>query len=78
MRGASGIGMGNTIKYLRRTARGAVGSGLGRRRKSGITDLPLHHKRPAFALFYSTTEVRGLGAQCVCVGPELSCCVHYT
>jgi hypothetical protein len=29
MRGASGIGMGSTIKHLRRTTSGAAGSGLG-------------------------------------------------
>jgi hypothetical protein len=29
MRGASGIGMGTTIKYLRRTTSGAAGNGLG-------------------------------------------------
>jgi hypothetical protein len=29
MRGAAGIGLGTTIKYLRRTASGAAGNGLG-------------------------------------------------
>jgi hypothetical protein len=29
MRGASGIGMGTTIKHLRRTTSGAAGNGLG-------------------------------------------------
>jgi hypothetical protein len=29
MRGAAGIGLGTTIKFLRRTASGAAGNGLG-------------------------------------------------
>jgi hypothetical protein len=29
MRGASGVGMGTTIKHLRRTTSGAAGNGLG-------------------------------------------------
>jgi hypothetical protein len=29
MRGAAGIGLGTTIKYLQRTASGAAGNGLG-------------------------------------------------
>jgi hypothetical protein len=33
MRGASGIGMGTTIKHLRRTTSGAAGNGLGARMK---------------------------------------------
>jgi hypothetical protein len=52
---------------------------------TGITDVPLHHERPAFAFSVrasfannqnSTSEVRGLGAKCLCVGPELSRCAH--
>jgi hypothetical protein len=34
MRGASGIGMGTTIKHLRRTTSGAAGNGLGETMKS--------------------------------------------
>jgi hypothetical protein len=33
MRGASGIGMGTTIKHLRHTTSGAAGNGLGARMK---------------------------------------------
>jgi hypothetical protein len=33
MRGASGIGMGTTIKHLRRTTSGVAGNGLGARMK---------------------------------------------
>jgi hypothetical protein len=52
----------------------------------GNPDVPIHLKRPAFAFFLhasvakkqnSTVEVKGLGGQCVCVGPELACCVHF-
>jgi hypothetical protein len=52
---------------------------------SVISDVPIHHKRPAFAFFVRasvaneqnyTAEVRGLGGLCLCVGPELARCVH--
>jgi hypothetical protein len=33
MRGASGIGMGTTVKHLRRTTSDAAGNGLGARMK---------------------------------------------
>jgi hypothetical protein len=52
---------------------------------SEITHVPLHHKRPSFALLVRasfankqnrTAEGWGLGAQCLCVEPELSPCIH--
>jgi len=50
-----------------------------------ITDVPIHHKGPHLTFFVlayiankqnSTAETWGLGAQFVCVRPELARCVH--
>jgi hypothetical protein len=89
MRGASGIGMGTTIKHLRRTTSGAAGNGLGatvkylRRTTSAaanngmsITITPL-----CSAASFEVNSEPYTGARPsvrLCVGPELARCVHKT
>jgi hypothetical protein len=53
MRGAAGIGLGTTIKHLRRTTSGTAGNGLGATMKYEVPanerrreQLPEHHDRP--------------------------------
>jgi hypothetical protein len=66
LRGNAGIGLGKTIKYLRRTKRQRSGHhdqvpATHNERRRGhwlepiprINDGPIHHKRPAFALYNS-------------------------
>jgi hypothetical protein len=66
LRGAAGIGQGTKIKYLRRTTRQRPGphdhvpAAQNERRRGkrpgsipGITDVPLHHKRPRIRLVLS-------------------------
>ena len=87
MRGASGIGMGTTIKLLRRTTSGAAGNGLGaaikylRRTTSaaannflGTTIIP-----SCSAASFEVNSEPHTGARPsvrLCVGPELARCVH--
>jgi hypothetical protein len=98
LRGAAGIDLGATIQYLRRTTRqrpghhGQVPATHKERRRGqrpkpvpGISDVPLHHKRPVFALFCAYLLCQQRKRHCrgpvfmspvfVCVGPELSRCV---
>jgi hypothetical protein len=87
MRGASGIGMGTTIKHLRRTTSGAAGNGLGATMKylrrttsaaanNGLstTIIPL-----CTAASFEVNSKPHTGERFsvrLCVGPELSRCVH--
>jgi hypothetical protein len=87
MRGASGIGMGTTIKHLRRTTSGATGNGLGARmkylrRKTSVaasngmitTIIPFCSAAP-----FEVNSEPHTGARPsvrLCVGPELSRCVY--
>ena len=87
MRGASIIGMGNTIKHLRRTTSGAAGNGLGvtmkylRRTTSAAANNGLSTTIiPLFsAASFEVNSEPHTGARPsvrVCVGPELARCVH--
>jgi hypothetical protein len=87
MLGASGIGMGTTIKHLRRTTSDAAGNGLGatmkylRRKTSAAanngmitTIIP-----PCSAAFFEVNSEPHTGARPsvrFCVGPELARCIH--
>jgi hypothetical protein len=87
MRGASGIGMGTTIKHLRRTTSGAAGNGLGATMKylqrttsaaanngMSITIIPL-----CSAASFEVNSKPHTGARPsvrLCVGPELARCAH--
>jgi hypothetical protein len=87
MRGASGIGMGTTIKHLRRTTSGAAKNGLGatmkylRRTtsaaaKNGMSTTIIP---PRYAASFEVNSEPHTGARPsvrLCVGPELSRCVH--
>jgi hypothetical protein len=87
MRGASGIGMGTFIKHLRCTTSGAAGNGLGtfvkhlRCTTSGAANngMSTTVTSPCSAAPFEVklephTEAR-LSVR-LCVGPELSRCVH--
>jgi hypothetical protein len=83
MRGASGIGMGTTIKHLRRTTSGAAENGLGatmkymrRTTSAATTIIPLC----SVASFEVNSEPNTGARPSVrlCVGPELARCVHNT
>jgi hypothetical protein len=68
MRGASGIGMGTTIKHLRRTTSAAANNGL------STTIIP-----PCTAASFEVNSEPHTGARPsvrLCVGPEFSRCVH--
>jgi len=74
-----GYGIKHSAKYLRRTTSGAAGNGLFKPMPL-ITHVPLHHKRPASALFaaclvrqQADIYFRGLGFryQVFCVKLEL-------
>jgi hypothetical protein len=87
MRGASGIGMGTTIKHLRRTTSGAAVNGLGATMKylrdttsaavnngMSTTIIPL-----CSAASFEVNSESHTGARPsvrLCVGPELARCVH--
>jgi hypothetical protein len=45
LRGAAGIGLGTTIKYLRRTTSSAAGSSLGNMMKQYLRRTATHNKR---------------------------------
>jgi hypothetical protein len=88
MRGASGIGMGTTIKHLRCTTSGAAGNGLGatmkylRRTTSAAANNSMSTTiiPPCSAASFEVNSEPQIGARPsvrLCVGPELSRCVHY-
>jgi hypothetical protein len=89
MRGASGIGMGTTIKNLRRTKSGAAGNGLGatmkylRRTTSAAANngLSTSITPPCSVASFEVNSEPHTGARPsvrLCVGPELARCVHTT
>jgi hypothetical protein len=89
MRGASGIGMGTTIKHLRRTTSGSAGNGRSAKMKymrrttsaaanngMSTTIIPL-----CSAVSFEVNLEPHTGARPsvrLCVGPELARCVHNT
>ena len=88
MRGASDIGMGTTIKHLRRTTSGAAGNGLGatmnylRRTTSAAANNGLSTTiiPPCSAASFEVNSEPHTGARPsvrLCVGPELARCVHF-
>ena len=87
MRGASGIGMGTTIKHLRRTTSGAAGNGLGatmkylRRTTSAAANngMSTTITPPCRAASFEVNSEPHTGARSsvrLCVGSELARCVH--
>jgi hypothetical protein len=87
MRGASDIGMGNTIIHLRCTTSGAAGSGLGatmnylRRTTSAAANngMSTTITPPCSATSFVANLEPHTGARSsvrLCVGPELARCVH--
>ena len=87
MRGASGIGMGTTIKHLRRTTSGASGNGLGatmkylrRTTSAGANNcMSTTITPPCSAAPFEVNSEPHTGARPsvrLCVGPELARCVH--
>jgi hypothetical protein len=86
-RGAAGIGLGTTIKYLRRVTSGAASNGQGtmmkylRRTTSAAAnnDLSTTISPPCSVASFDVNSEPHTGARpsvCLCVGPELSRCVH--
>ena len=87
MRGASGIGMGITIKHLRRTTSGAAGNGLGAMIKylrsttsaAANNGLSITITPPCSAAAFVVNSEHHNGARPsvrLCVRPELARCVH--
>ena len=91
MRGASGVGMGTTIIHLRYTTSGAAGNGLGEAMKylrrttsaaanNGMsTTIQATITPPCSAASFKVNSEARTGARPsvrLCVGPELSRCVH--
>jgi hypothetical protein len=87
MLGASGNGMGTTIKHLRRTASDAAGNGLGarmkylRRKTSAAANNGMINTiiPPCSAASFEVNSEAHTGARPsvrLCVGPELARCVH--
>jgi hypothetical protein len=87
MRGASGIGMGTTIKHLRRTTSGAAGNGLGATMKymprttsaAANTGMSTTITPLCSAASFEVNSEPHTGARPsvrLCVGPELARCVH--
>jgi hypothetical protein len=87
MCGASGIGMGTTVKHLRRTTSGAAGNGLGttmkylRRTTSAAANKGLSTTiiPPCSAASFEVNSEPHTGARPsvrLCVGPELARYVH--
>jgi hypothetical protein len=68
--GAAGNGLGATLKYLRRTTSAAANNGM------SITIIPLCSAASFEVNSGPYTEARSSAR--LCVGPELSRCVHYT
>jgi hypothetical protein len=86
MRGASGIGMGTTIKHLRRTTSGAAGNGLGatmkymRRTTSAAANNGMSTTIIPFCSAASFEEKLKAPHRGTSLGPfvcELSRCVHF-
>jgi hypothetical protein len=88
VRGASGIGMGTTIKHLRRTTSGAAGNGLGatmeylRRTTSAAVKngMSTTITPPCSAASFEVNSEPHTGARPsvrLCVGPELPRCDNY-
>jgi hypothetical protein len=87
MRGASGIGMSTTINHLRRTTSGAARVGLGATKKylrrttcaAANNGLSTTIIPPCSAASFEVNSEPHIGARPsvrLCVGPELSRCVH--
>jgi hypothetical protein len=87
MRGAAGIGLSTTIKHLRRTTSGTAGNGLGEKMKylrrttsaAANNGLSTTITPPCIAAPFEVNSEPHTGARPsvrLCVGPELSCCVH--
>jgi hypothetical protein len=89
LRGAAGIGLGTTIKHLRRTTSGAAENGLGattkymRRTTSAAANNGLSNTNTppcSAASFEVNSKLRAprrvSPSARFCVGPELSRCVH--
>jgi hypothetical protein len=88
MRGAAGIGLGTTIKHLRRTTSGAAGNGLGATMKylrrttsaaanNGLSTKSIPTCSVASFVVNSEPHTGACHSVLLCVGPELSRCVHY-
>jgi hypothetical protein len=88
MRGAAGIGLGTSAKYLTLTMSGAAGSGLGtmikylRRTTSAAANngLSTTITPPCTVAAFginSKPHTRARPSIRLCVGPELAHCVHY-
>jgi hypothetical protein len=81
-RSGLGTGLGATAKYLRRTRNGAAGNGLGATTKN-LWQITATGNRLATTI-KKLRGAAGIGlgvkikfrAQCLCVDPELSACVH--
>jgi hypothetical protein len=87
MCGAAGIGMGNEIKHLRRTTSGAAGNGLGATMKylrrttsaaanNGMSTTIISSRSAAYFEVNSEPHTGARPSVRLCVGPELSRCVH--
>jgi hypothetical protein len=87
MLGASGNGMGTTIKHLRRTTSDAAGNGLGARMKylrrktsaaanNGMITTIIPPCSAASFEFNSEPHTGARPSVRLCVGPELARCVH--
>jgi hypothetical protein len=87
MRGASGIGMGTTIKHLRCTTSGAAGNGLGATMKyllrttsaaanNGMSTTIIPPCSAASFVVNSEPHTGARPSVRLCVGPELARCVH--
>jgi hypothetical protein len=77
-----GIGLGTTIKYLRRTRNGAAGNGLGTTIKYLWQARTAVSRLATTAKYLRDTASIGLDTkikyrtQCLCVDPELPPCAH--
>ena len=85
MRGAAGIGLGTTVKHLRRTTNGTAGNGLGATMKylqrttsaaanNGLSPLVVQRLLKK----NSEPHTGALPSVRLCVRPELARCVHIT
>jgi hypothetical protein len=87
MRGAAGIGLGTTIKHLRRATSGAAGSSLGATMKylrcttsaaanNGLSTTPSPLVVQRLLKKNSEPHTGARFSVRLCVGPELARCVH--
>jgi hypothetical protein len=81
--GSAVNGLGISIKYLLRTTSGPTGNGISRWKglliclfTSSALDSPCLVRASFASKHNSTSEGWGLGAQCLCVEPELPPCFH--